>query len=126
MEYAQKGDLYTLLKEHRSKKKYISEKDLWQYALQILAGIQYLHMKSIIHRDLKCLNIFLTSDSTIKIGDMGVSEILPNGMTQQGSRVGTPLFLAPELVKNYQYDHKIDMWAFGCAIYHLACLETPF
>jgi len=43
MEYAQKGDLYKLLKEQRSKKKYLSEKDIWQFATQILTGLVYLH-----------------------------------------------------------------------------------
>lgn len=79
-----------------------------------------------MHRDIKCLNIFLSDSKTIKLGDLGVSEIVPSGVTQQGTRIGTPLYLAPELVKNQQYDHKIDMWAIGCALYHLAGLETPF
>lgn len=43
-----------------------------------------------------------------------------------GTRVGTPLYLAPELVLNKPYDSKIDVWALGCVLYHLANLETPF
>jgi len=48
------------------------------------------------------------------------------GHLVQGTRVGTPLYLAPELVKSQPYDHKIDIWAVGCALYHLAVLEPPF
>lgn len=126
MEYAQKGDLYKILREQRTKKKYISEKDLWEYAHQIIQGVAYLHANNIIHRDIKCLNIFLSEGKTIKLGDMGVSKISPLGLLAHGTRVGTPLYLAPEVVKAQPYDHKIDIWAVGCALYHLSCLEPPF
>jgi NIMA (never in mitosis gene a)-related kinase len=79
-----------------------------------------------MHRDIKCLNIFLADQKTIKLGDMGVSKVAPMGLLAQGTRVGTPLYLAPELVQAQPYDHKIDIWATGCALYHLACLEPPF
>ena len=53
----------------------------------------------IIHRDIKCLNIFLSDDKQIKIGDMGVSKIMQQGDgPMQGTRVGTPLYLSPEVV----------------------------
>lgn len=137
MEYAEKGDLYTvsflsnftfqLLKEQRQRRKYFSEKDLWDYAYQIIMGIEYLHSQNIIHRDIKCLNIFLSSDKQIKIGDMGVSKIFSGAQDEmQGTRVGTPLYLSPELVKQQPYDYKVDIWAIGCALYHLASLEPPF
>ena len=126
MEYAVKGDMYKALKDQRAKKKYIAEKDLWDYSYQILRAVQYLHKAGVIHRDIKCLNIFLSENKTIKLGDMGVSKFLPHNLAVQGTRVGTPLYLAPELVKGLPYDNKIDMWAVGCAIYHLSCLEPPF
>ena len=126
MEYAQHGDLYRLIKEQRAKKKYISEKDLWNFAKQILQGVEYLHSIDVLHRDIKCLNIFLSDNKQIKLGDMGVSDILARGSHMHRQRVGTPLYLSPELIKNYQYDHKIDIWAVGCALYHLSQLEPPF
>jgi NIMA (never in mitosis gene a)-related kinase len=52
-----------------------------------------------MHRDIKCLNIFLTEDRKIKIGDLGVSKIVQSQAALQGTRVGTPLYLSPELVK---------------------------
>mmetsp|Transcript_12257 Transcript_12257/g.12060 ORF Transcript_12257/g.12060 Transcript_12257/m.12060 type:complete len:110 (-) Transcript_12257:80-409(-) len=88
--------------------------------------MEYLHAKNIIHRDVKCLNIFLTEDKRIKIGDLGVSKIVSSSAAMHGTRVGTPLYLSPELVKQHPYDFKVDVWAIGCAIYHLACLEPPF
>lgn len=52
-----------------------------------------------MHRDIKCLNIFLTQDKKIKIGDLGVSKIVQSKEALQATRVGTPLYLSPELVK---------------------------
>lgn len=48
------------------------------------------------------------------------------GMDMQGTRVGTPLYLSPELIKQKPYSFKVDVWALGCVIYHLAALEPPF
>ncbi|CDW91219.1 protein kinase domain containing protein [Stylonychia lemnae] len=126
MEYAEKGDLYKLLKEQRTRRKYFSEKDIWDFSYQICLAVEYLHLKNIIHRDIKCLNIFLSDDKSIKIGDLGVSKIVSSAAALQDTRVGTPLYLSPELVKQQPYDFKVDVWAVGCAIYHLACLEPPF
>jgi NIMA (never in mitosis gene a)-related kinase len=75
MEYANKGDMYQILKEQRTRKKFISEKDMWDYSYQLLKAINFLHDNNIIHRDIKCLNIFLSDHKTIKLGDLGVSKI---------------------------------------------------
>ena len=79
-----------------------------------------------MHRDIKCLNIFLTNEKKIKIGDLGVSKIVSSKEALNATRVGTPLYLSPELVKQQPYDFKVDIWAVGCALYHLASLEPPF
>lgn len=115
-----------MLKDQRQKKKYFAEKDIWDYAYQICMAVEYLHSKNIIHRDIKCLNIFLTESRQIKLGDLGVSKIVQSAALQNDTRVGTPLYLSPEIVKQQPYDFKVDIWAIGCAIYHLAQLEPPF
>lgn len=126
MEFANGGDLYHLLKEYKKKWKPCTENELWCFAYEILLGVEYLHSKNIIHRDIKTLNIFISQDRHIKLGDLGVSKIVNSLMPLQGTRVGTPLYLAPELIKQQPYSFKVDIWAIGWALYHLWCFEPPF
>ena len=125
MEYCQYGDLYTLLHSVRKKKVYVNEDIIWDIAYQCLLALEYLHSKHIIHRDIKLLNIFMAKDKVIKIGDFGMSKLLKHKEMKM-SRVGTPLYLAPELVKKEKYDYKADIWSLGCSLYHLAKTVPPF
>lgn len=75
MEYAERGDLHKYLKLQREKKEHITEEHLWLIAFQICLGVGYLHYQKVIHRDLKCMNVLVCEDGTIKIGDLGVSKI---------------------------------------------------
>ena len=126
MEYAELGDLYSLIKHYKKHSKYFDEIDLWKISYEILTGLEYLHSHKIIHRDIKCLNLFITKDRHIKIGDLGVSTINSGLDNLHYNRVGTPLYISPELVKQSPYDFKTDIWSFGCSLYHLASLEPPF
>ena len=125
MEYAELGDLYTLIKHYKRHQKYFDEILLWRISYEVLTGLEYLHSNNIIHRDIKCLNLFLSKDHHVKIGDLGVSTISALG-GMHCTRVGTPLYLSPELVKQIPYDYKTDIWSFGCSLYHLASLDPPF
>eukprot|EP00742_Colponemidia_sp_Colp-10_P006507 GILJ01006972.1.p1 GENE.GILJ01006972.1~~GILJ01006972.1.p1 ORF type:complete len:870 (-),score=87.07 GILJ01006972.1:194-2803(-) len=126
MEYADGGDLHSLLKNQRSMRQYLSEDQVWRQSWEICLAIQYLHSKRIVHRDLKTLNVLLTKDNRIKVGDLGVSKVMSSNIALEGTRVGTPLYLSPELVKQQPYDFKVDIWALGCTLYTLAALEPPF
>jgi NIMA (never in mitosis gene a)-related kinase len=127
MEYCEYGDLYSLLRSVQKHHLYIQEDILWDISYQTLLALEYLHSKGVIHRDIKLLNIFMNKDKEIKIGDMGMSKIIEGDVDNMNmSRVGTPLFLAPELVKKEKYDYKIDVWSLGCSLYHLAKLVPPF
>ena len=126
MEYAELGDLYSLIKHYKKHSKYFDEFDLWKISSEILSGLEYLHSHKIIHRDIKCLNLFITKDRHVKIGDLGVSTITSGMDNLHYTRVGTPLYISPELVKQKPYDYKTDIWSFGCSLYHLASLEPPF
>ena len=125
MEFCIYGDLYSLLHMVKKKKVYVNEEIIWDIAYQCLLGLEYLHSQHIIHRDIKLLNIFMSKNKSVKIGDMGMSKILSN-KEMKLSRVGTPLYLAPELVRKEKYDFKADIWSLGCSLYHLARTVPPF
>ena len=72
------------------------------------------------------MNLFLTKGRIVKIGDLGVSKIVSHINALHCSRVGTPLYLSPELIKQITYDYKFDMWSLCCSLYHLANLDPPF
>ena len=126
MEYAELGDLYSLIKHYKKHSKFFSENDLWKISFEVLSGLDYLHSHNIIHRDIKCLNLFITKDRHIKIGDLGVSAWTSSVDNLHYTRVGTPLYISPELVKQKPYNYKTDIWSFGCSLYHLASLDPPF
>ena len=104
---------------------FLDEAIIWSIGFEVCEAVKHLHQCNIIHRDIKCLNIFLTKDKHVKLGDLGVSKIISQG-SMQVARVGTPLYLAPELIKQQPYDFKVDVWALGCVLYTLATLESPF
>ena len=104
----------------------IEEKEVWRIGEELSIALVYLHENKIIHRDVKTLNVFLTRDHHVKLGDMGVSKIVKNSVAVQNTRVGTPLYLSPELVKQKPYDYKIDVWAMGCILYQMCAGKAPF
>jgi NIMA (never in mitosis gene a)-related kinase 1/4/5 len=91
----------------------ITEEFIWMVAFQICMGVGYLHSQKTVHRDLKCMNIFLTRDDVVKIGDFGVAKIYNNNTVtsyvddgvskivknSKIGRVGTPLYLSPEVIR---------------------------
>jgi serine/threonine protein kinase len=106
---------------------------VWRIGDELAEALRYLHENKIIHRDVKTLNVFLTKENRVKVlqcltklGDMGVSKIVQNVLSVQNTRVGTPLYLAPELVKQKPYDYKIDVWAMGCILYQMCAMKSPF
>ena len=84
---------------------------VWSFFCQICLGIQYLHARKILHRDLKTTNLFLTKSGHLKIGDLGVAKEIKGSHTQ--TIVGTPYYLSPELCEERPYNNKSDIWSLG-------------
>ncbi len=72
------------------------------------------------------MNVFLTRKGRVKLGDLGVAVILNRIEQLHATRVGTPLYLAPEMIKREKYSFKVDIWAVGCVVYQLTSLKPPF
>lgn len=85
-----------------------------------------MHSKRIMHRDLKPANIFIAGDGALKLGDLGLGRALSTQTLAVFSKVGTPLYMSPEVLKGNGYDWKSDIWSLGCISYELAALRSPF
>lgn len=89
-------------------------------------GLHYLHSFKILHRDIKTINMFLSKDNKIKIGDLGVAKLLNQTNNMAHTIVGTPYYLSPELCEEKPYNHKSDIWSLGCILYELCTFRHPF
>ncbi len=125
MEYCEGGDLETYLNSIKKQNKFLSERNIWKFFIQISLGLFYIHNKKIIHRDMKCSNIFLTKNLNIKIGDLGVAKIL-KGTLNAHTLIGTPFYLSPEICEEKPYNEKSDVWALGCILYELITFKKPY
>ena len=124
MEFAEEGDIENKVKENFKHRLRFKEDTIWEWLIQILEGLKYLHDNKIMHRDLKCANIFLTKNGRLKLGDLNVSIIAKMGMAQ--TQTGTPYYCSPEIWNDRPYDYKSDIWSVGCIIYELCQLKPPF
>ncbi|CAD8080082.1 unnamed protein product [Paramecium sonneborni] len=124
MEYAEGGDLLQKIQRYIKRQLLIPEQEIWQVAIQVLQGLRALHHKKIFHRDLKCANIFLYENDQVKLGDFNVSKLAKNGLVY--TQTGTPYYASPEVWQDQPYDHKADIWSFGCVIYETCSLKPPF
>ncbi|KAG2448512.1 hypothetical protein HYH02_006403 [Chlamydomonas schloesseri] len=115
------------LRQYRRRHKLADVPAIKRWAWQILQGLVYLHGHNppIIHRDLKCDNIFVDGSSgVVKIGDLGLVTLCKDFSAPQ-SVLGTPEFMAPELYEE-KYDEKVDVYAFGMCLLELATMEYPY
>ena len=125
MEYCDGGDLSLYLNSFKETGKYLPEEKIWKIFIQTCLGINYIHSKNILHRDLKTMNIFLMKDERVRIGDLGVAKIL-NQNSFANTFVGTPYYLSPEICEEKPYNEKSDIWALGCILYEMATYKHPF
>lgn len=120
MEYCP-SDLNVYLKDNGP----LSEKETNKLFYQICDGLKYLLSKKILHRDLKPHNFLLTADNNIKITDFSFAKFFePNSMS--ATICGSPLYMAPEIIKGEMYTNKSDLWSLGIILYQLLFNRYPY
>ncbi|XP_030712520.1 rhodopsin kinase GRK1 [Globicephala melas] len=96
------------------------------YTAQIISGLEHLHQRGIIYRDLKPENVLLDDDGNIRISDLGLAVELKEGQTKTKGYAGTPGFMAPELLRGEEYDFAVDYFSLGVTLYEMIAARGPF
>ena len=124
MEFADRGDLYQKIVQHKKSAMLFEESDIWRIFIQLVKGLKSLHDLQILHRDLKSANVFLFKNGSAKLGDLNVSKVAKRGLGY--TQTGTPYYASPEVWKDKPYDNKSDVWSLGCVLYEMITLRPPF
>lgn len=124
MEYCDGGDLMQKIKQQKGK--LFPEHTILNWFTQVCLGVNHIHKKRVLHRDIKSKNVFLTQNGKVKLGDFGSARLLSNPMAFACTYVGTPYYVPPEIWENLPYNNKSDIWSLGCILYELCTLRHPF
>jgi serine/threonine protein kinase len=145
IEFADGGDLAMELKELQNEKKRghsrtnsgllkstnsvatrLSEPQVLSYMVQLCLALRHVHMKHILHRDVKPSNIFLTKDGFVKLGDFGVAREQVYTAEPVWTQIGSIYWLSPEVCQDKPYNNASDMWSLGVVLYEMMTLRRPF
>ncbi|KAI5861172.1 cell division control protein [Durotheca rogersii] len=122
LEYCENGSLHSICKAYGK----FPENLVGVYMTQVLQGLQYLHDQGVIHRDIKGANILTTKDGKVKLADFGVSTSTLAGPDKEAQVVGTPYWMAPEIIELSGATPASDIWSLGCTVIELLSGKPPY
>lgn len=127
LEYIPGGELFHHLTSNNSLGNAFLEEHVAFYAAQMALGLRHLHLLGIVYRDLKPENCLLNSAGHLVLTDFGLSKNIGNdGNSDCRSIIGTPEYMAPEIIKGQAYGYPVDWWLLGCVIYDMMTGKPPF
>ncbi|KAI8799330.1 kinase-like domain-containing protein [Cladochytrium replicatum] len=121
MEYCSGGSCHHLLQAGA-----FPEEEVSVVIRQLLEALRYIHRLGKIHRDIKAENVLMTEDGIVKLADFGVSGQITSTLTKKNTVVGTPYWMAPEVITSSAYDTKADIWSLGITAIELAMKRPPY
>ena len=125
IEYCEYGSIREILKKAKKKNIKISELEISAIIYHVLQGIDFIHKKKLVNRDIKGRNILVGKNGSVKLCDFGIcKKYIKNGMKKY--RGGSPYWMAPEILKKEEYFQNIDIWALGITCIELAEYEPPY
>lgn len=124
LELCDGGSLQEIIELMKSKDENFTEVEIRAIIVYCLLGLEHLHDRRSIHRDIKSGNILLTSDGKAKLGDFGIVAHLSDKTMKRRTVIGSPYYMAPEIIQESSYDEKVDIWSIGITIIEL-CEGRP-
>jgi len=120
MEYCSRGDLSDFIKSQSGP---LPMTLVSRWLVELLVGVGYMHQISIAHRDIKPDNIFLASNLSLRLGDLGLCRLMVN---PSSTYAGSPMYMSPEQHQHKPYGLASDIWALGCTIYQMCMKQPPY
>jgi mitogen-activated protein kinase kinase kinase 1 len=121
LELVTKGSLLNLYQKY-----HLQDSTVSSYTRQILHGLKYLHERNVVHRDIKCANILVDANGSVKLADFGLAKVTK--LNDVKSCKGTPFWMAPEVVKRHSqgYGLAADIWSLGCTVLEMLTRQIPY